>query len=335
MDFLARLQILGGEHRVQGLKNGHGNGLVGADFEEKAHQAVALADLQHFGLRADEHLVAQILAVVLKRLIDDGGVRQNRRTFCFLGTVRGQLQFGFAITFAENERLLRISEVLGSHGDEAVHLVGIELDIVGLGQEPSRYVDNVDEDRLGGGVRSLAIANGRRVGIELEGIEGGKFVIALGEGGRQPGDDTKIRLDGNELTAALALCHCVVNDVAVSKARGRHLNTIAFLAGGCLPIVGKTGATRGAQGGEARSFDGVHHAGAVGNVHGGIDGDTDEANAHHAGETGARHPFQTAAGTIMAVFAQINRRQFAFDFGCFAKKYRGESTRPGRHKCLT
>jgi hypothetical protein len=99
--------------------------------------------------------------------------------------------------------------------------------------------------------------------------------------------------------------------------------------------MGEAGAPDRLQRGEARPLDRAHHAGAVGDVHGGIDGETDEANADHAGETGARHPFQAAVGAIVARFAEIDLRQLALELGGFAEENGGESTRHGRHECLT
>ncbi len=75
-----------------------------------------------------------------------------------------------------------------------------------------------------------ASADRSGVGIELEGIEGGKFGGVFGNVGRQAGDDAGVRLDGDEFAAALAFNHRVVDDIAGGEARGRHLDAILFLS---------------------------------------------------------------------------------------------------------
>ena len=88
------------------------------------------------------------------------------------------------------------------------------------------------------------------------------------------------------------------------------------------------------QRGEARPLDRAHHARAVAHVERGVDRDPDEANADHAGKTGAGQPFQPAACSIGARFAEIDRRQLALGPWHLAKKDGWESGSCGRHQGL-
>ena len=127
------------------------------------------------------------------------------------------------------EGLLGISEILGGLVDQLANLVGPELDVVRLGHEPARHVHNVDAHRLGRVGSIAATANRRRIGIELEGIEGRKFARIGRQLGGEARDDAQIRLDGDELAAALPLDHRIVDDVAGGEARGGHLDAVNVL----------------------------------------------------------------------------------------------------------
>ena len=66
----------------------------------------------------------------------------------------------------------------------------------------------------------------------------------------------------------------------------------------------------------------------------GVMADPDEADADHAGETGAREPFQPAACSIVAGFAEIDRRQLALRPWHLAEKDGWESGSGDRHQGL-
>ena len=209
-----------------------------------------------------------------------------------------------------------------------------ELDPVGLRQDPARHVDHADADRLRRIVGVAAGADRGLVGIKLEGIEGRRLVGIGRKLGGESGDDAEIGLDGDELAAALPLDYRVVDDLAGGEARGGHLDAVLFLAGGALPVLGEGGGAHRLERGETCTLDRAHHAGAVAHVERGVDGGPDEAHADHAGNTGAGKPFQPAACSIGARFAEIDRRQLALGPWHLAEKDGWESGRGGRHEGL-
>src|SRR4029079_2647557 len=147
-------------------------------------------------------------------------------------------------------------------------------------------------------------------------------------------DDAQIGLDGDELAAALPPDHRVVDDLAADEARRGHLNAVFLLAIGALPVLGKRRAAHRLQCREARALERTHHARPVAHVQGGVEGDPDEANADHAGKTGPREPFQPAACSIVAGFAEIDRRQLALRPWHLAEKDGWESGSGDRHQSL-
>ena len=194
---------------------------------------------------------------------------------------------------------------------------------------------DVDAHRLRRIVGLAAGADRGGIGIKLEGIERRRLVGGLGrELGGEPGDDAEIGLDGDEFAAALPLDDRVMDDLAGGEARSGHLDAVFFLAVGALAVFDEGRGTHRLQRGEARALDRAHHAGAVAHVERGVDRDPDQANADHAGETGAGQPFQPATGAIGTGFAEIDRRQRALGLGHLGEKNRWESGSCGRHEGL-
>ena len=336
-ELLAGFEILGGEDRRQRLDDVVRLGGLGAGLGEQALQRVAAADDQRLALGAGEHLVVEFVLIVVSGVI--GGFLDHRHmrrggesksVFGMIGRLQ-ELRAAVADRAGHLARAVSVSEILGRLGDQLIDLVGPELDAVGLRQDPARHVDHVDADGLRRVVGRAARADRRLVGIELEGIEGRKFGGIGGKFGGKSGDDAQIGLDGDELAAALPLDHRVVDHLAADEARRGHLNAVFLLAIGALPVLGERGAAHRLQRREARPLERAHHARAVAHVQRRVDRDPDEADADHAGETGAREPFQPAACPIGARFAEIDRRQLALRPWHLAEKDGWESGSGDRH----
>ena len=209
---------------------------------------------------------------------------------------------------AEGKGRFSIGKILGRAHDQAIDLPRIKLDIVGRRQETAGHVDHIHLQGKGWVDGIGAAADGRRVGIELEGIEGGEAGGVFGLVGGKARDNAKIGLDGDEFAVALVLYDRVVNDLAAGEARGGHLDAVLFLAAGALRILGETGAADGLERCEGGPLDGIHHPRAVLHVHGGVNGDADQTDADHACKAGAGHPFEAVARALVAQFTEVYRR---------------------------
>ena len=285
-------------------------------------ERVAAADLHHFQLAAVEEIVGDLVRVVVLlagALVDHGEVRRERRGAkavvrrCMrpaedrAGHVAGAFGLG-------------IGEVLGGLCHEIVDLVVLELDPIILGERAVRKIGDVDADRL----RRVCVArvariaaDRRSVGVELEGIEGGKGIGVVRLRGGKSGYDAKVGLDGDVFAGALMLDHRLMDHVAGGEAGGAELDAVALLHRRRLSVAGECCGPHRLHGGEARLLDRAHHALAVRHVHRGVDGKADEADADHAGETSGGEPFQPMARFLLASFAEIDRQQVALWLGGF------------------
>ena len=317
-ELLAGLQIVGGKLWLERIDDGLGLTRIGTGLDDEAHQRVAAADLYGLGLGALTEIAVDLVGIIvvgIRHLVDHGDVRGERRG---VGAVAGRaVGDGFQQRAGGVTAPLRhvgISEILGGLGDDLIDLIGLELDAIVLGERAAGKIGDGEIDglrRIGGG--GAVAADRRRVGIELEGIEGGKVGDVVWLGGGKPRYDANIRLDGDVFAGALVLDDGLVDDVAIGEAARRELDAIAFVGGGALAVAGDGGGAHRPHGGEARALDRAHHALAVGHVHRGIDGNADQTDADDAGDAGAGEPFQPAARALMA-FAEIDGRKLALRF---------------------
>ncbi len=194
------LRLLGGEHWAERLDDGLGLILFGANLDDDAGERVAAADLHRLGLGVLGGVEIDVAVVLVRRaLVDHGEVGGERRG---AGAAVGAIGCGLQKRAGHLRPALRhvgIGEVLCRLVDQRVDLVGLELDPVILGEHALVEVGDADAHRLRRiGCGAVAVGADRRlVGVELEGIEGGKGVGVVRRGSGKSGYDAKVRLDGD------------------------------------------------------------------------------------------------------------------------------------------
>ena len=172
-----------------------------------------------------------------------------------------------------------VGEGLGRVGDVAVDLVRLKLDAVGLQHESAQHVDEAHADRLWRLGQDFFAADRRRVGIEPEGIEGGKIGGVFGGSVARPA--TMRRYGLMVMNSRVPCRSTTVSWITWRVAKpaewsrcGRPSRPTAL-----CPVVRERRAADRLRAARLAALHRAHHAGAVRHVRRGIDGDADEADA--------------------------------------------------------